>query len=69
MGKFLYRRFLMLPNIIVIDEEASEDGAEIYMNHVRVREENKNKLIEGLKMAFPQKKFTVVTKKEYEKGS
>jgi len=59
----------MVPNVIVIDEEASEDGAEIYMTHIKVREANKEKLIEGLKMVFPDKQVVVLTKKQFQKGS
>lgn len=55
----------MLPNIIVIDQSGPYNGADIHANYMVVRERNKHKVINGLRMFMPDIKFEVMTKKEY----
>ena len=55
----------MIPDIIVVDEEGPETGADLRMNFVLVKEKNAEFLIKSFKHFFPDRKFKVMTKKEY----
>ena len=58
----------MLPNLILIDDEAPEDGALVFEKYMTVRESNKEKLMEGLGMVNKNAVYTILSKKEYLKG-
>jgi hypothetical protein len=59
----------MIPNKIVISKFASEEGADITVDCVLVREKNKDKLIESLKKMLPDTEFIVMSETEYLKCS
>lgn len=54
----------MFPKYIVIDKDAREEGANITSHFIAVRQENLDKLLEGLKVAAPGIEFEVKTYEE-----
>ncbi len=57
---------MIFPNIIVINENAPDDGADIMQNYISVQKKNVNKLVEGLKHFMPNEEFKTYTWEEYE---
>lgn len=49
----------MIPKIIRVDRQASETGADICTDCVKVRPENLDKLLSGFKVFFPNTEFVV----------
>lgn len=55
----------MIPDIIVVDKDGPDEGADLKMDHVLVNERNSNFVIKSLKHFFPDRNFKVMSKKEY----
>lgn len=54
----------MILDVVIVDEKGPEVGMDIRRDHVVVREENKDKVLDALKQ-LTGREFFVFTRKEY----
>jgi len=57
----------MLPKYILIDKNAPKNGADVKAEYISVREENLNKLLEGLTHITPNMEYTILDENTFKK--
>lgn len=56
---------MVVPKIIIVDEDGPEEGADIRASCMVTRKKNLTLLIEGLSLFMPYIEFKIYTKEEY----
>lgn len=56
----------MLPNIVIVDKSGPYNGADIHKEFIVVRQRQKHKVVQGLRMFMPDVDFRIMSKQEYE---